>query len=393
MASPLRVGLALEIHLLFKNHTDIFAGVQRFADEAGWLTIIDDWVQGTLAAAARGQARYDGVIARVDARRRRLVKAAARAGVPVVNILASSPAVRVLPGVFPDIEKIGSLQAEHLMSRGLRRFAFLRMAERPDEDLLVAGFTASVQAAGHTVTTLALPANANDSLAQHRRTQDRIKTWMNAWKLPLGAATASDTLSRLLAQIAHERGWRVPEDVAIIGARNEEHLCERPRPCLSSIDIGYERIGYEAAQMLDRLMRGETMTGVPRIAVPPVGVVARESTNFYAADDPLVAEAQALIAQQCHTHLEVTDVAKQLCVSPKTLQLHFAAALRRSVAQEIRRVRIEKVKRELSTSDLSIHEIAKRAGFPSNTRLSEVFKREVGMTPSEFRGERSLRKA
>ncbi len=185
---------------------------------------------------------------------------------------------------------------------------------------------------------------------------------------------------------------RVPEDMAIIGARNEEHLCERPRPCLSSIEIGYERIGYEAARMLDRLMRGEKPQGKLQIAMPPVGVVARESTDFFATDDPLVAEAQGYIALHCHTNLAVTDVATRLCVSPKTLQIHFAAALDRSVAQEIRRVRIEKVKRELATSDLSIHEIALRAGFASNTRLAEVFKRDVGMSPSEFRGERNLRK-
>lgn len=46
-----------------------------------------------------------------------------------------------------------------------------------------------------------------------------------------------------------------------------------------------------------------------------------------------------------------------------------------------------------SSRDLSIHEIAVRAGFALNTRLSEVFRRDVGMSPSEFRGERNLRKA
>lgn len=392
MASPLRVGLALDIHLLFKNHTDIFAGVQRFADEAGWLTVIDDWAEGKLAARTRGRASYDGIIARVDSRRMRLVRAAAEAGVPLVNVLASSPAAHRLPGVFPDFEQVGKLQAQHLLSRGVRHFACLSMEGRPEDDRLVAGFTASVEAAGHAVTTLTLPANANDSLAHHRRTWARVSSWMNDWTLPLGVATAADTLSRFLAQIAQERSWRVPEDIAVIGSRNEEHLCERPRPCLSSIEIGYERIGYEAARILDRLMRGAKGREAPRIAMAPFGLVARESTDFYAADDPLVAEAQAYIAQQCHAPLEVAKIAEKLCVSRKTLHLHFAATLQRSVSEEIRRVRIEKAKRELATSDFSIHEIAQRAGFASNTRLAEVFRRDLGMTPSEYRAERSFRK-
>lgn len=392
MASPFRVGLALDIHLLFKNHTQIFAGVQRFAYETGWVTLIDDWAEGKLAPATRSQSGYDGVIARVEPGRMSLVRAAARAGLPLVNVLANSPAVDRLPGVFPDFGHVGVLQAEHLLSRGLRYFACLTSADRGAEGRLAASFKACIESAGHAVTAITVPVDENDSLAGHRRTTARINRWMNGWKLPIGVATSADTISRFLAQIAHERGWRVPEEVAIIGARNEEHLCERPQPGLSSIEIGYERIGYEAARMLDRLMRGEQPLGKLQNAMPPVGVVARESTDFFATDDSLVAEAQGYIALHCHTHLEVTDVAKRLCVSPKTLQIHFAAALRRTVAQEIRRVRIEKAKRELATSDLSIHEIALRAGFVSNTRLAEVFKREVGMSPSEFRGERNLRK-
>jgi len=391
MASPIRVGLALDINLLFKNHTEIFAGVQRFADEAGWLTFVDDWAEGAFAKRAHGQTTYDGIIARVEPRRMRLVRAAAAAGVPLVNVLGSSPAVDRLPGAYPDFAQVGTLQAEHLLSRGLRHFACLTAEGRTIDNCLAAAFKATVEKAGHSVTMRTLPENSNDSLSHHRQARARINAWMNDWTIPVGVATSADAISRFLTQIARERGWRVPEDMAIIGARNEEHLCERPRPCLSSVEVGYERIGHEAAQMLDRLMRGEKLPGKLQIAMPPVGVVARESTDFYAADDPLVFEAQGYIALHCHANLEVTDVAKKLCVSPKTLQIHFAAALGRSVAQEIRRVRIEKSKRELATSDLSIQEIALRAGFASNTRLAEVFKRDVGMSPSEFRGERNFR--
>lgn len=52
--------------------------------------------------------------------------------------------------------------------------------------------------------------------------------------------------------------------------------------------------------MLDRLMRNEKPSGEPRIALPPIGVLARELTDFYAADDPLVAEVQAAKASRGH---------------------------------------------------------------------------------------------
>lgn len=77
-------------------------------------------------------------------------------------------------------------------------------------------------------------------------------------------------------------------------------------------------------------------------------------------------------------------------VSSKTLQKHFASSLKRSVAQEIRRARIERAKRELTEGTRSVGEIAKLTGFKSNVSLSVIFRREVGLTPSQYRVQRSL---
>jgi AraC-like DNA-binding protein len=54
----------------------------------------------------------------------------------------------------------------------------------------------------------------------------------------------------------------------------------------------------------------------------------------------------------------------------------------------MRRVRIERAKRKLVSSDRPVHEIAIQIGFASHIRLCEVFKREVGLTPGDYRRER-----
>jgi len=46
--------------------------------------------------------------------------------------------------------------------------------------------------------------------------------------------------------------------------------------------------------------------------------------------------------------------------------------------------------RELAEGPRSIQEIAKLAGFGSNARLSEIIRREVGLSPSQYRAQRSL---
>ena len=343
------------------------------------------------------------MVARVTTEQIGLIDAAARAGVPLINVMAGSPAFDQLPGVFPDYEQAGVLRAEHLMSRGLRHFACISIQDRSAYHWQASAFAATVAAAGFSIARLDLGADWGETLPLYRKNQARIRRWMDGWELPIGVACATDVFARLLAQMARERGWRIPADVAIVGGTNEEQLCENPRPSLSSVEMGFERIGYETGRMLDAMMdeaeqkRGRREpepepepepTKPVHVILPPVGVVARESTDFFAVDDALIAQALAFIADQCHMHLDVGDIAEKLCVSVRTLQYRFARVLSRSVAQEIRRVRIEKAKRELTSSDRPISEIATRAGFTSNARLCEAFKREVGVTPGAYRGQR-----
>jgi LacI family transcriptional regulator len=52
----------------------------------------------------------------------------------------------------------------------------------------------------------------------------------------------------------HRSSVLVPEEAAVVGVDNEEILCELCNPPLSSVAPNPERIGYEAAELLDVLM-------------------------------------------------------------------------------------------------------------------------------------------
>ncbi len=72
----------------------------------------------------------------------------------------------------------------------------------------------------------------------------------------------------------------------------------------------------------------------------------------------------------------------------RTLQNYFRKYLVRPIAAEIRRVRIERAKRELASGKRTLKEIAHDVGFSSSMRMYDVFCREVGMSPSEYRERR-----
>lgn len=67
----------------------------------------------------------------------------------------------------------------------------------------------------------------------------------------------SDTTARHVATACRRHGLNVPTDVAVVANMNETAVCLNPEPSLTSVDVGYERLGYEAARLLDRLMDGE----------------------------------------------------------------------------------------------------------------------------------------
>lgn len=98
-ARPQRIALMLDLQWPYKRHTGIFAGTQKYADEQGWHSIVDEFAHDTLAARSRQGAPYDGIIARAN---HAIVQAARRRQIPVVNVWANSPVRDELPGVFPD---------------------------------------------------------------------------------------------------------------------------------------------------------------------------------------------------------------------------------------------------------------------------------------------------
>ncbi|MBT3201515.1 MAG: helix-turn-helix transcriptional regulator, partial [Phycisphaerales bacterium] len=74
----------------------------------------------------------------------------------------------------------------------------------------------------------------------------------------------------------------------------------------------------------------------------------------------------------------------------RTLQRQFRKYLNRPITAEIQRVRIERAKRELAQSKRPIYEIARDVGFGRAMRMYEVFRRELGVTPREYRKNRQI---
>jgi LacI family transcriptional regulator len=184
----------------------------------------------------------------------------------------------------------------------------------------------------------------------------------------------------------------VPDEIAVMGIDNDELIVRLTTPPLSSIDINAERVGFEAAKLLDSLMRGQPAPKEP-VLVPPMGLVTRQSTDVLAIEDEDVAAAVKFIREHRARPINVKDVLEQVPVSRRSLYRKFRDATGRSLAEEIRLAHIQQAKRLLSTTDWPVSRVADASGFSGATRFGIVFRRATGLTPTQYREERVLKSA
>jgi LacI family transcriptional regulator len=185
----------------------------------------------------------------------------------------------------------------------------------------------------------------------------------------------------------------VPDEVAVLGVDNDELLCDLADPPLSSVIPDVRRTGYEAAALLDRMMRGAKIAPEGRLFAP-LGVATRQSTDVVAVADRHISAAVRYIRSHACSGITVADVLKQVPMSRRVLEARFQKLLGRSPHTQILAVKLDRVKQLLADTDLSLAAIAERSGFKHVEYLSVAFKRQMGLTASEFRsGQRQLASA
>jgi LacI family transcriptional regulator len=324
--------------------------------------------------------RWDGILCRSTTPA--LARTFARRHVKVVDLNDLYPGLG-LPRIWSDMQAIGRMGAEHLLERGFQHLAFCGFSGEAWSDARREGFCTAARTAGHESAVYASP-----WLAHHApdwdKDQRRIAAWIRSLPKPLGVMACNDVRGQQVINACRSTGVVVPEEVAVLGVDNEQVLCELCDPPLSSVMPNPKRIGYEAAELLDRLMRGERITAEER-TIAPLGVVTRQSTDILRIDDADMATALRFIRERACSGVTVQEVAEHVAVSRSLLERRFRKHLGRSPQVEIRLAQLKRIKQLLAETDLSLEAIARLAGYVHPEYMSVVFKRLVGQTPGGYR--------
>ncbi len=364
----------------------ILRGIARYAETYGrWSLYIDPESAGRYSENWLKDWKGDGILAYIETAE--LARRFLRSGIPTVELFGHRIDLR-LPQVCSDDEAIGRTAARHLVDRQFRRFAFTGYPGEPWVDRRFAGFSQEVARRGFPCERFSC-GHTPGSPSRWEKTQQQLTTWLRGLPKPLGLMACSDRHAQRVLDACRRAGIGVPEELAVIGVDNDEETCLLSDPPLSSVVDDPERIGYQAARMLDGLIRGRLR---PRqsapVLVPPLGVEIRRSTDVTAVEDRVVAQAMRTIRQSACEGLKVEDLLREAHVSRSVLYRRFHAALGRTPHDEILRVKLDRVRSLLGRTKLTVEEIAAIAGFDHSEYLSVAFKRETGMTPGTWRRQR-----
>jgi LacI family transcriptional regulator, galactose operon repressor len=294
------------------------------------------------------------------------------------------------PGVsntISDSKEIGRMAAEHLLDCGLWNFAYCGLTDVYWSRARSESFTQEISKAGFNVDFYKSPNPNNLTSVDQEKTY--LAQWLKTLKKPVGIMACNDERAMQIVEACKTASIKIPEDVAVLGVDNDELICNICSPALSSISVNFEQAGFQAAQLLDELMSGK-QTLANTIFIGPTHIVARQSTNILNVKDKDVAAAIRFIYDNWRSNLQVNDVVVKTSLSRRVLEKRFRKILKRSINEELRRVRINNISRMLMDTNLTITQIASMFEWTDPGHISRYFKSEKGVSPIDYRTQYSI---
>jgi LacI family transcriptional regulator len=303
-------------------------------------------------------------------------------GVPTLCFPYTRETIPGIANVMTNHIAVGQMAAEHLLDRGLRRFAYCGFDDWWWSRRRKEGFSQTIRRAGFSVHVYRLPQ------AKSKRTWSKeialIADWLKKLSKPVGLMASNDDRAELVIEACKSVSLNVPDEVAVVGVDNDPTICDLSSPPLSSVVLNLSKAGYEAAALLNRMMDAGATT-MQKIYIQPTHVATRLSTDVLAVDDESVVTALRYIRQHANNGISVAQVIANTDVSRRVLEKRFRRTLGRTIHNEIHRARLELIIAMLTETQMSVSEIARKLGFPDVAHLSRYFHKATGLSPRQYR--------
>lgn len=305
--------------------------------------------------------------------------------VPVVNISSRMYDCPV-PVVTDDNVGIGRMAADYLLELGCEDFGFCGRHEHLFAVLREEGFRQRLAeskrfAAGRYHFFDIPESKVHTDLPE-------LFSWLSTISKPTGVFCVNDELALRISHLARAAGVSVPHPLSLLGADDDDISVLADGNLLSSIRQDFDRIAGKALDLIISQIQGGPPPS-PVTVVPPLQLITRQSTDMTSNVDPRMLRAIRFIRENACGGIGVQDVLANLPMSRRVFETRFKEAFGHSPYEEILKVRMDRAKRILAESpDRTVPQVAERCGYENSKQFSAMFKKMVGMSPSDFRASR-----
>ena len=279
-------------------------------------------------------------------------------------------------------EDVGKSAAEYFLDRGFRSFAFVGTPE-PSAwcERRLKGMRNRLAAAG--LECNAFPGAPKGEREDFDRESAHLAEWLRSLKPQTALYAAWDRRALQILSLCSELDIAVPESLSVLGTDNDEVLCESSTPSLSSIALDGRNAGILCAKLLDAHMNGRKAEPLVDLAFPRI--VTRQSTDKTVVPDAYLAKALDIVRKDLSVARTIDDIAKELRISKRSLEMKANLVLGNTLKNEIIRIRLNEAVRLVSNTSLPLSEVAEKCGFCCASHMSTRFKAAFGYSPSVFR--------
>jgi LacI family transcriptional regulator len=283
-----------------------------------------------------------------------------------------------------DNTTVGCIAADYLLNSHFEQFAFVGEVNNINwSRFRQESFVSKIIEAGFHCNIYSATAEIKQDWNIERKFMSQ---WIKHLPKPLALFAANDQRARQVLDACQLASVPVPYQVAVLGVNDDQLLCETTQPSLSSIPLEAEKAGFNAAKMLDQLMRDQTP--LEKILwFHPKPVVVRHSTEQIHVSNIHLIKALDFIRVNAGMNIRVSDVARHVGVTRQWIERSCKNELGHSIMEEIKRIRMRTICSLVGQTTIPFQEIATQCGFECSNHLGIIFKKEFGKTMSQYRNE------
>lgn len=356
-----------------QNNKGLIKGIKKFTQEnVNWSFQINEYEAEYTDLSWLSGWNGDGILSLVDSEQ--LAEYILALQLPVID-LSTHRFLASLPFVITKDYLTAQSAVEHLIGKQITQFAFCGDLKQDRFITLYDHYRMILDSFGYRCQLNDLSEIGKSKI--ERKLQ--LTRWITTLPKPTGILISSH--SEDLLEACHMAQVSIPEEILIVGFRSNEILYEFLDRQHTVHLLNTIKEGYNAAALLDQMMIKNDKEKILRKHL----VNDLDSITKLAKKDKIIMDAVHYIHNNACDGLSVEDILKTVPLSRRMLEYRFRKVIGKTVHDEIMNARLGNVKKLLAETNLTLASIAEQTGFKHTEYLSVVFKREIGISPGQYR--------